>query len=237
MVRYTQCSYKFRSWKAWVHPRSHISSFSKDRYFTKAAETQSDEGISNFWYGFGMKEAEALRRGMIGILPTDTLYGIVASALNEESVRRVYTLKERTPTKPCIILIPSLEDVAAFGVVLSKKRREVLAQYWPGPVSISMPCGPGIPEYLHRGTGTLAFRVPNDERLVSFLRCSGPLIAPSANPEGLKPAETIDEAKKYFGTRVDFYIDDGVRAGMPSKLIALDEHDSVTILRDTVAPK
>lgn len=184
-----------------------------------------------------MKEAEALRRGMIGVLPTDTLYGIVASAFNEESVRRVYTLKERAPTKPCIILIPSPEDVAAFGVILSKTRREVLTRYWPGPVSIIMSCGPDVPEYLHRGTGTLAFRVPNDEWLVSFLRYSDPLIAPSANPEGLKPAETIEEAKEYFGTRVDFYMDGGMRADMPSKLIALDEHDSVTILRDAVPPQ
>lgn len=173
---------------------------------------------------------------MVGVLPTDTLYGVVASALNEEAVRRVYALKGRTPTKPCIILIPSPEEVAAFGVTLSVERREVLARYWPGPVSIILSCGPDVPEYLHRGTGTLAFRVPNDERLASFLRRSGPLIAPSANPEGLQPAETIEAAKEYFGTRVDFYLDGGVRAGAPSKLIALDEHGSVTVLRDAALP-
>ncbi len=179
-----------------------------------------------------MNEARILKEGGVGIIPTDTLYGIVAAAPSEVAVMRVYELKQRAPTKPCIILISSLEDLALFGIRLSEARRKVLSQYWPGPVSIIFSCGKNVPEYLHRGTCTLAFRLPNDAGLIALLRESGPLIAPSANPEDLPPATTVEEAKKYFGSNVDFYTDAGEKIGAPSTIIALDEQGNITMIRE-----
>ncbi|MDE1919587.1 MAG: threonylcarbamoyl-AMP synthase [Patescibacteria group bacterium] len=179
-----------------------------------------------------MKEAKMSKQGSVGVIPTDTLYGIVASAFSEEAVERVYTLKKRTPAKPCIILIPSSAYLVQFGVVLTAERQNLLSRYWPGPVSVVLPCGDDVPEYLHRGTHTLSFRVPDNAALTQFLRESGPLIAPSANPEGMPPAKTIEEAKKYFGDQVDFYLDGGTCTGMPSTVIALDENNTPTIIRE-----
>lgn len=179
----------------------------------------------------GVREAKSLTKGGVGVLPTDTLYGIVASALDEAAVERVYTLKGRTPAKPCIVLIASTDDLGLFGVALTDTQAGVAAKYWPGPVSIALPCGSGVGEYLHRGTHTLAFRIPKDEALREFLKIAGPLIAPSANPEGLPPATNLDEAKNYFGDRVDFYIDGGVRRGDPSTIITFGESGEVVVLR------
>lgn len=178
-----------------------------------------------------MHEAAILREGGVGIIATDTLYGLVASAANEEAVRRVYRLKNRALTKQSIVLISSLEDLADFGIDLTEQLEQVLTRYWPGPTSIVIPCGPAVPEYLQCGTHTLAFRLPNDERLRAFLSESGPLIAPSANTEGQPPATTIAEARQYFGNEVDFYLDSGERAGAPSTLIALSANNEVTVLR------
>lgn len=178
-----------------------------------------------------MDYAEVLKGGGVGVMPTDTIYGIVALANSERAVSRVYALKGRSSLKPCIILISSVEDLTQFGITLTPSREKVLMQYWPGPVSIIMPCGASVPEYLHRGTHTLAFRLPKNVNLQSFLKASGPLIAPSANPEGLTPATTIDEAKNYFGDEVDFYIDGGARVAKPSAVLSLDEQSAVTIIR------
>ncbi|MFZ1075307.1 MAG: Sua5/YciO/YrdC/YwlC family protein, partial [Minisyncoccia bacterium] len=147
------------------------------------------------------------------------------------AVARVYTLKGRTPAKPCIILISSLGDLAEFGISLTPEREKILSEYWPGPVSIAMKCGTDVPEYLHRGTHTLVFRLPSDDRLVDLLKKAGPLIAPSANPEGQPPAATIDEAKKYFGGNVDFYVDGGILDGAPSTLVSSDEQNTIAVLR------
>jgi len=168
-----------------------------------------------------MNEAEMLRQGKIGVMPTDTLYGLVASAHKEKAIERVYNLKGRTATKKCITLISSLDDFSAFGITLTEKQKEIINRFWPGPVSIVL--------------GGTAFRLPDDSELISFLKESGPLIAPSANPEGLHPARTIAEAYNYFGDRVDFYKDGGELSGAPSTLISLDEDGTITVLRQGVA--
>lgn len=175
--------------------------------------------------------AEALRGGAVGMLPTDTLYGLVASATSARAVARVYQLKRRSPTKPCIILIAAYDDMASFNISLTKAQEDTLCSYWPGPTSVVLPCGVGAPAYLHGGTHTLAFRFPKDPELQTFLKRSGPLIAPSANPEGLPPATILEEGEIYFGDEVDFYVDGGVRAGKASTLISLDAFGNVSVLR------
>ena len=171
-----------------------------------------------------------LKAGGVGVLATDTVYGLVARAFDRIAVERVYALKGRASTKPCIILISDISDLKQFGVVVGDERERILARFWPGPVSMVLPVS-DAPEYLHRGTQTLAFRLPNDERLLALLKETGPLIAPSANPEGAPPATTIIEAKNYFGDAVDFYDDAGERAGAPSTLISLDEDNAILVLR------
>lgn len=179
-----------------------------------------------------IKEAELLRAGKVGVVPTDTLYGTVARAEDEAAVERVYALKQRAPEKPCIILIASLDDLTRFTVELSAQQRTALARYWPGPVSVVLSCGPQTPYYLHRGTHTLAFRLPDSQTLQETIKISGPLIAPSANPEGLPPATTLDEARAYFGAEVDFYVEGGMRTGAPSALVRLAADGTVEIIRE-----
>jgi len=171
-----------------------------------------------------------LRRGGVGILPTDTLYGIVGSALNKKTVEKIYRLRKRNPKKPMIILIGSIRDLARFGVVLSGADKKILRSLWPGSVSVILPARARIFSYLHRGTKTLAFRLPKDRWLRLLLLKTGPLVAPSANWEGKPPAKTIAAAKKYFKDRVDFYIDSGRRDVKPSTIISLAS-GTVTVLR------
>ena len=174
---------------------------------------------------FSEEIIQSLRMGEIGIIPTDTIYGVVGSALSPEVVERIYRVRGRDADKPMSILIAAIEEVARFGIVLHDEDRELLARYWPGKISIVFPIAPGISgvtaalqnyQYLHRGTGTLCFRVPGDDALRQVLREIGPLVAPSANPPEQPPALNIDEARNYFGDRVDFYLDAGHLESAPS---------------------
>jgi L-threonylcarbamoyladenylate synthase len=177
---------------------------------------------------------DVLKSGGVGVIPTDTLYGIVASTSNPEAVERVYAIRNRDAGKACIILIADIPELEKFSIELSSKERDWLEAVWPGQVSIMLPCMNEQLQYLTRGTGHLVFRMPDDEVLRTLLRETGPLIAPSANLEGQAPAETIDEAKEYFGDSVDFYIDGGVLRGAPSTIVKL-ENDHVTMLRSGAA--
>lgn len=170
--------------------------------------------------------APDLHSGAVGVLPTDTIYGIVGSALNKRTVERIYRLRKRNPKKPMIILIGSVADLGMFGVRATGKAKKIVNDVWPGKVSVVMSMktsGSAVKKfaYLHRGTKTLAFRLPKPLWLRTLLRKTGPLVAPSANTEGKHPAPTILEAKKYFGDAVDFYIDVGRLVAAPSTLIEI----------------
>lgn len=163
-----------------------------------------------------------MKNGGIGVLPTDTLYGLVGSALSKKAVVRIYRVRKRDLKKPLIILIHSFRDLAVFGIVLSGKEKKVLGAVWPGAVSVLLPCARKRFSYLHRGTNMLAFRIPADAQLRRLLQKTGPLVAPSANIEGMPPANSVTAARRYFGDRVDFYSDGGRRAGKPSTLVAFE---------------
>lgn len=169
-----------------------------------------------------------LMSGGIGVIRTDTLYGVVASARDEHAVARVYALKRRDPSKAVIVLIGSVSQL--FDQV-PERARPVIETVWPGPVSVILPTEHG-PEWVHRGSQTIAYRLPADDNLRRLLQETGPLIAPSANPESLPPATTVEEAIAYFGDMVDVYVDGGSTDGTAaSQLFSIDESGEVTRLR------
>ena len=172
----------------------------------------------------------ALRRGEIGVFPTDTLYGVLGRAMSPRVVARIYRIKGRNPRKPFIILLGSVRDLGRFGVRPSPLERKVLARLWPGKASVIFQCASKRFHYLHRGTKTLALRVPKKKMLVTLLKRTGPLVAPSANPEGMRPARTIREARNYFGKSVDFYFPGGRLVGEPSTLITVRD-GNIRVLR------
>lgn len=151
------------------------------------------------------RAAFLLKEGAVGVVPTDTVYGICGSALNKKTVEKIYKLRKRRSEKPMIVLISSLNDLKKFKVKLKKWQKEISEKIWPGKISVVLPCLPEEFSYLHRGTKTIAFRLPSKKELLKILSISGPLVAPSANWEGYKPAKNIPEARKYFGNRVFYY--------------------------------
>jgi L-threonylcarbamoyladenylate synthase len=174
-------------------------------------------------------EVEILKKGGVGVIPTDTLYGLVASAFNRGAVDKVYKLKNRQSDKPCIILIGHIDELQRFCIKISTQLINKLSNYWPGPVSIILPCHEQRLLYLHRGTRSLAFRLPAKKSLKALLARSGPLVAPSANPENQPPAQNIKQAKAYFGEQADFYLN-GRIGKKASKLIKFVGND-VEIIR------
>ncbi|TSC77927.1 MAG: tRNA threonylcarbamoyladenosine biosynthesis protein [Parcubacteria group bacterium Gr01-1014_24] len=164
------------------------------------------------------------------VMPTDTLYGIVGKALSEITVERIYKLRKRNLEKPCIILIGDINELKKFDIVLTKAQRNEIGKYRE-PTSFIVDCADEKFSYLHRGTCTLAFRLPASKSLRNFLIKTGPLVAPSANPEGLSPAHTVFEAQEYFGDQVDLYIDGGEIRGKASKIVKLHKNGSASIIR------
>lgn len=170
-----------------------------------------------------------LKKGGIGVLLTDTLYGLVGQALSKDAVKRIFELKKRDPKKPLIVLISSINDLKKVGITINKQLENKLNEYWPGRVSVILPLKKSKFNYLHRGTDTLCVRMPNKKSLIELIKKVGPLVAPSANAESKPPAKNITEAKKYFGNEVDFYLKGARPKSKPSTIIKIVENEVIVL--------
>ncbi|MCC7160460.1 Sua5/YciO/YrdC/YwlC family protein [Candidatus Nomurabacteria bacterium] len=157
---------------------------------------------------------DCLAKGGVAIMPTDTIYGIVGLALNEKTVERINKIKKRSLGKPFITLIGDWSETRKFGIEASQYK---------------IPENTEPTTYIIKG---VSFRFPNVPELRKLLLKTGPLVAPSANPEGLPPAENISQAKEYFGDSIDFYLDGGEISGKASRIIKLNSDGSIDILRN-----
>lgn len=171
---------------------------------------------------------QLLQSGGIGVIPTDTIYGLAALAHLEQSALRLYDLKNRYG-KLGTFVAADVEQLIGLG--LDEAMLRSVAHLWPNPISVVVPfTKPG--SHLDLGKGSLAVRIPNDAGLLALLRKVGPLVTSSANLFDQPPAVTIDEAQAYFGDKVDFYVDSGGLAGRPpSTIIRLQDDGGLEVLR------
>lgn len=171
-----------------------------------------------------------LAHSEVCVIPTDTVYGVVARLDDEQAVSKIYELKQRDLTKAVgTILAASLEQVAALTTTTAL---EAAAGFWPGPVSVILPASEKY-AYAHKGENSLAVRIPADQTLRALLEKTGPLASSSANLQGQPPATTVIEAKNYFGDKIPLYIDGGDLSNRkPSKIIRIDAEGNMVTLRD-----
>jgi L-threonylcarbamoyladenylate synthase len=169
-----------------------------------------------------------LQNGGAGFMPADTIYGLSCQALDKAAVERIYKLKYRYEGKPFIILIA---NVAQFRILkIDPAAAEPIKKYWPG--GITYICNaPNTPDWLQRGTKTLAIRVPDHKELRGLIEKVGPIVSTSANPYARKPAASLEQAKDYFGEKLDFYVDAGKIDGLPSTIVRL-KSGKLEVLRE-----
>ncbi len=174
-----------------------------------------------------------LSRGEIVVSPTDTIIGILGDALNKKTVEYIYKVKKRNPEKPYIILIPDISYLTLFGIHPSVKEK-ILLESKGITVVLNLPEHKREElEYLHRGKGSLAFRIPDEKKLIEILKkIRKPVVAPSANPEGKTPAKSIKEAVNYFGNKVSLYFDIELNGKTEPSTIVKVEDGYIKILRE-----
>lgn len=186
---------------------------------------------SSFSSYLDKKLASMILEGAVGIMPTDTLYGIVASAHKQSAVERIYKVKQRWG-KPGTIIASSVEQLASIGI--EKSDIDKAKNYWPGCVSVILPVN--IEKtWLHQGTNSVAVRVIKDGELARLLNAVGPLVTSSANITSQAPITNIKEAKNVFENELDFYVDKGeIKHAEPSTIIKLENNNQVKIIRQGV---
>lgn len=179
------------------------------------------------------KLAELIRGGAIGIIPTDTVYGLVAVAGHQEAITRLYRIKEREQA-PGTMIAHSTEAFQSLGFPEPQLLR--VAAHWPAPLSVVLDAT-DIPAYLKQTRDSLPARIPNHPDLLELLAVTGPLMTTSANTPHSPTSRTIDEAVAYFGDAVDFYVDEGdLGERPPSTIIGYNGDELIVYRRGAVDP-
>jgi L-threonylcarbamoyladenylate synthase len=166
--------------------------------------------------------------GKVGVIATDTIYGLAALAKHEEGVSRIYGLKKRDK-KLGTFIAADVEQLLTLG--LQEEALHAVKHLWPNSISVVVPTKEAG-TYLDLGKGSLAVRIPRDDILLEVLQRTGPLVTSSANLFDHPPATTFEEAQAYFTDRVDFYVDIGDLSGRPPSTIALfTDQGRIEVLR------
>ena len=175
------------------------------------------------------KISQLLKDGSVGVIPTDTVYGLVCRAVDEKAVARLYGLKKRH-NKPGTIIASSVDQLVDLGI--KKRYLTAVELFWPNPLSIIITVALEF-EYVHQGKQSLACRVVNGpQKLLDVLSIVGPLLTTSANHPREPEATNIAQAQKYFGDNIEFYVDGGDLSGrLPSTVIRVVD-DAIEVLRE-----
>jgi len=175
----------------------------------------------------GMRLARtAIGRGDLVVLPTDTVYGLAADAFNPAAVQKLIDAKGRTRQSPPPVLIPGIPTLDALAESVPDDVRKLVAEFWPGALTIILPARSSLTWDLGETGGTVALRMPADPIALEIMSETGPLAVSSANLTGQPAATTAAEAEHMLGDSVKVYLDGGQAGTVSSTIVDATRLDS-----------
>ena len=162
---------------------------------------------------------EALQRGELVVLPTDTVYGLAADAFSPAAVGELLSAKGRGRDLPVPVLVGSWRTLDGLAADVTPTARDLVETYWPGGLTLVVRSAPSLSWDLGETRGTVAVRMPLQPVTLAVLARTGPLAVSSANRTGLSPAPDAAEAARQLGRAVSVYLDAGVAGGGPPSTI------------------
>jgi len=152
---------------------------------------------------------EAVQRGDLVVMPTDTVYGIGADAFKSWAVTALQNAKGRGRGVPPPVLVGSRSTVDGLTHALPQVARDLMEAFWPGGLTIVMEQAPSLSWDLGDTNGTVALRMPLHPIALEVLRETGPMAVSSANTHGKPPASSAADAREQLGYSVSIYLDGG----------------------------
>ncbi|MCL2149458.1 MAG: L-threonylcarbamoyladenylate synthase [Dehalococcoidia bacterium] len=155
-----------------------------------------------------------LNKGGVVAFPTDTVYGLGALADNPVAICRVFEIKERPLTQALPLLVADIAQAASVVHTVPAVAQLLMEHFWPGALTLVLPCATWVPKMITAGGSTVAVRVPAHPLTLALMEAVGrPLVGTSANVHGLPSPVTAEEVRAQLSDRVDFIIDGGRTPG------------------------
>lgn len=179
---------------------------------------------------------EILENSGAVILPTETVYGLFAQAMNEAAVEHVYQLKRRPKDKAMNLNVADLETILAFSKNQPSYLKILYEAFLPGPLTIILQANDRVPAWINSGLSTIGFRIPNHPKTLELIQQTGPLIGPSANISGRESGKIFADIKTQFNNEVTGLADDAALTGVDSTILDLSG-ETARILRQGAITK
>lgn len=156
------------------------------------------------------RAADIIRRGGLVAFPTETVYGLGATATDAAAVRRIFQAKGRPADNPLIVHVSDYEQLNAVAASLPEGAAELVDRFWPGPLSLVLPRSGAIPDEVSAGLPTVAVRMPSHPVALRLIARAGvPIAAPSANRSGRPSPTMASHVLADLAGRIDAVIDGG----------------------------
>lgn len=183
------------------------------------------------------KAQQLLQEGELVGIPTETVYGLAANALNSEAVTKIFVTKERPTFDPLIIHVASIEQARQFVTAIPDKAIQLAQHFWPGPLTLVLPKKSIIPDIVTSGLSTVGIRCPDHDLTAQLLAVLPfPLAAPSANPFGYVSPTTAEHVNNQLGDKIKYILDGGAcRIGLESTIVGFEGENTVIYRRGGVS--
>jgi len=177
--------------------------------------------------------ATLLKKGEAVAIPTETVYGLAANALNTSAVAKIFQIKQRPTFDPLIIHLSSFEKVYDYVLEVPEIFEELAKKFMPGPLTLLLRKKDIIPDLVTAGSPYVAVRIPSHNVTKSLLdMVDFPLAAPSANPFGYISPTTAQHVADQLGNKVYYILDGGsCDVGLESTIIGMNENGDIEVLR------
>ena len=176
---------------------------------------------------------KVIKDGEIAIFPTETVYAIGTNGLNEEAIKKLYKIKQRTYDKPTSLLVSDMEMIEALAKDITSLEYKLMKTFFPGPLTIILKKKDIVPNILTGNTGTIGIRMPESKiarKLIQYANV--PIAAPSANISNKPSGTNIENIINDFKETVDYYIDGGEsKIGLGSTIVKIENNVPI-ILRE-----
>jgi L-threonylcarbamoyladenylate synthase len=172
------------------------------------------------------KAAELLQRGKLVAIPTETVYGLAANAVDEKAVLAIFVAKQRPFFDPLIVHVHSIAAVSQYATFNDERLKLLADRFWPGPLTILLPKKSSIPPIVTSGLDQVAVRIPRHPLTLQLLeKIKLPLAAPSANPFGYISPTRPEHVQRQLGNKIDYILDGGdCTVGIESTIVGIEEN-------------
>ncbi|HEP1297306.1 TPA: threonylcarbamoyl-AMP synthase [Streptococcus pyogenes] len=178
--------------------------------------------------------ASIIESGDALVLPTETVYGLFAKALDEKAVNAVYDLKQRPRDKAMNLNVADFNSILAFSKEQPRYLKKLYQAFLPGPLTIILKANDQVPYWINSGLSTVGFRLPSHPITAALIQKIGPLIGPSANLSGKASGRVFDHIMQDFDFQVFGYADDPFLTGKDSTILDLSGERAVILRQGAI---